>query len=111
MNSKISPQNHNNNFSRRENAATQRRLERNRNFLLIGGSFLIVAAILFISFGRSSAQNVVPARIGSALGNFTLTDIHGNTVHLSDYQGKPVLINAWATWCPPCKAEMPLLNK
>jgi peroxiredoxin len=111
MNSKMKPQNLTTNSSRRDKAAAQRRQERIRNILLIGGSFLIVAAILFASFGRSSAQNVVPARIGSALGNFTLTDIHGNTVHLSDYQGKPVLINAWATWCPPCKAEMPLLNK
>jgi thiol-disulfide isomerase/thioredoxin len=111
MNSKIKLQNHKVNGSRREKVANQRRHEQIRNVLLAAGGILIIAAILFASFSKSAALNVVPARIGSALGDFSLTDVHGNTVHLSDYKGKTVLINAWATWCPPCKAEMPLLNR
>ena len=42
--------------------------------------------------------------------DFTLTDLEGNSVSLSDYAGTPVLVNFWATWCPPCRAELPLIQ-
>lgn len=43
--------------------------------------------------------------------DFSLEDLNGNTVSLSDYKGKKVFLNFWATWCPPCKAEMPDIEK
>jgi len=44
---------------------------------------------------------------GKAAPDFELTNLEGETVKLSDYQGKKVILNLWATWCPPCQAEMP----
>ena len=44
---------------------------------------------------------------GQTAPDFELKDLAGNNVRLSDYHGKVVLLNFWATWCPPCKEEMP----
>ncbi|MBS4208362.1 redoxin domain-containing protein [Bacillus sp. FJAT-50079] len=44
---------------------------------------------------------------GEVPPDFELQTIDGNTIKLSDYKGKKVILNFWATWCPPCKAEMP----
>ena len=49
--------------------------------------------------------------IGNKAPDFELKLLTGETVKLSDYQGKRVLLNFWATWCPPCKAEMPDMQK
>jgi len=44
-------------------------------------------------------------------GDFTLPDMDGKTHKLSDLRGKTVIINFWATWCPPCRAELPSMNR
>ncbi|MCJ1906995.1 peroxiredoxin family protein [Planococcus ruber] len=58
-----------------------------------------------------SDVDFLPTDEGLAKGelspDFELTTLEGETVKLSDYQGKKVILNFWATWCPPCRAEMP----
>ena len=49
--------------------------------------------------------------VGYPAPDFTLTDLDGNAVRLSDFRGKVVFLNFWATWCPPCRAEMPEMEE
>lgn len=48
---------------------------------------------------------------GNTAYDFQLEDMDGNTVQLSDYRGKKVFLNFWASWCPPCRVEMPHLQE
>ena len=53
-------------------------------------------------------EQLAPApEVGRLAPDFTLTDLDGNSVSLSDFRGRVVFINFWATWCPACRVEMP----
>ena len=58
----------------------------------------------------AQADSLDPAEKPSAPG-FTLKNMQGNSVKLSDYRGQVVLLNFWATWCGPCREEMPSMEK
>jgi peroxiredoxin len=84
---------------------------------LAAGLFFIGAAAVILFLPKAQEQvlandySVVPIKVSTPAPDLKLTDISGNPVSLSDYRGKVVLINNWATWCPPCQAEMPTLEK
>jgi peroxiredoxin len=89
--------------------------------VLVGAGLLILGSLALIllpkpdaaanpSTGLSGSQpSNIPAQVDYAAPELTLKDLSGATVSLADYQDKVVLVNNWATWCPPCKAEMPTL--
>lgn len=78
--------------------------------LVVVGVLVVVLLAVLVVNEVASSPSMERAQVGRALGDFGLTNLQGQTVHLRDYAGQTVLINAWATWCPPCKAEMPDLN-
>jgi len=58
-----------------------------------------------------TAASTPKAAKGKLAPEITLNNFNGQSVKLSDYRGKVVILNFWASWCPPCKSEMPELDK
>lgn len=74
-------------------------------------SRIIQVLALCLTLLASGLYSPSAQAIGEAAPDFSLRDINGQQVSLSDYEGKVVLINFWATWCQPCQVEMPYLQK
>ncbi len=73
-----------------------------------------VAAASYLYKENSTPSASAPsslAREGSPAPDFVLSDLQGRQVRLSDYRGKVVLLNFWATWCPPCVEEIPSMER
>ncbi len=83
---------------------------------LLGTGLLLFGIVAFLalsgqasSAGEQPATNS-PAKVDYPAPELTLQDLQGNRYSLSDFRGKVVLVNHWATWCPPCKEELPELE-
>ena len=105
-----------------------------RNWLVLGGGLVILVAVaLIFIYGLKPAselselpaqtageaaetQQVLlpesgpPLQIGDLPYNFSLADLEGNQVALDQFIGRPLIVNYWATWCGPCRIEMPHLQ-
>ena len=67
--------------------------------------------ILWIPCSIAAGQSLTPLNSPIAAPEFNLVDMNGKQHKLSDYRGKPVIVNFWATWCPPCREELPAMNR
>ena len=67
--------------------------------------------LLSWSVSACSEQLLTPYKGAQPAPDFKLVDVDGGKHSLSDYRGKPLIINFWATWCPPCREEMPSMNR
>jgi thiol-disulfide isomerase/thioredoxin len=83
-------------------------------FILLGLGLVLIGASVFYILrdlpARAEDLSAIPIEVDYPAPELTLTDIDGVKRSLADYRGTVVLVNLWATWCEPCKKEMPILQ-
>ena len=85
-----------------------------RRQLIFIGILVLAAAWTLLSADKNdtTTAGLIPApQAGFLAPDFTLETLEGESITLSDLRGQVVLVNFWATWCPPCKAEMPAFQQ
>ena len=80
---------------------------------MLGFGLILIGTSVYLTLNRPAQQtnsSAVPAKVRFSAPQLTLQDTEGVPRSLADYRGQVVLVNLWATWCPPCKEEMPTLQ-
>jgi peroxiredoxin len=75
--------------------------------------FLWIPVVMLLAFAGlvPAGQTLTPVPGDVPAPDFSLPDTEGKVRRLSDYRGRPVILNFWATWCPPCREEIPSMNR
>lgn len=85
-----------------------------KRWTLISTIILLIGAVwIWISIppaGATTSGKIPAPQTGFLAPDFSLQDMDGNVVTLSDLKGTPILLNFWASWCPPCRREMPAMQ-
>jgi thiol-disulfide isomerase/thioredoxin len=76
--------------------------------LVLGGGFLLARQVWQSEHRRGPVHSLDTAALPAKMIDFTLPDLNGKPRHLSEWKGKFLIVNFWATWCPPCRHEIPL---